>query len=192
MTPVPAHPGDVLYQADWTNGMNGWTGGEDWKIVSGMLVNDGTGYDSQILAPYQPGLNHVDNYAIETEIQLLRYTDTTFSAIANFSAIARTDTQGQGGYRVGSCMARGLFSCGPDIRNLYVSNSSTTIAAIPFRPATEWHTYYVEFRGNTIRVLVDGNVMLETADNSFLMGGRVGLSSRRNQINVRSFRVIML
>ena len=109
-----------------------------------------------------------------------------------FSLMARANTQGQGGYRVGSCMARGLFSCGPSEVNLFISNSSATIAATPFTPGTDWHNYYVEFRGNSIKLLVDANVMLEAADNSFISGGRVGLSSNRNQISVRKFRVIML
>jgi hypothetical protein len=33
-TPTPTHkPGDVLYQADWSNGMNGWAGTPDWNHV---------------------------------------------------------------------------------------------------------------------------------------------------------------
>ena len=31
------------YQADWPNGMDGWTGSEGWHVVGGMLVNDGAG-----------------------------------------------------------------------------------------------------------------------------------------------------
>jgi hypothetical protein len=190
-TPVPAQPGDVLYQADWSSGLNGWLGAGDWKTVGGMLVNDGSGYDSQIFAPYQPGLAHNDNYAIEAEIQLVRYTDTTFSSRASFSILARVDTNKQG-YQIGACAAFGFFSCGTYTYNLFASNGSVNIADAEFNPGTEWHTYRAEMVNNTIKVLLDGNVVLQTTDNIFLSGGRVGLSSYRNQINVRSFRVIKL
>lgn len=39
----PPRPGTVLYQADWSNGLNGWVGAPDWKAAYGMLVDDGSG-----------------------------------------------------------------------------------------------------------------------------------------------------
>ena len=42
-TPTSAQqikPGDLLYQADWSAGMNAWVGSKDFKTVSGMLVSD--------------------------------------------------------------------------------------------------------------------------------------------------------
>lgn len=35
---------DLLYQADWSGGLNGWAGGDGWKTLNGLLLNDGTGY----------------------------------------------------------------------------------------------------------------------------------------------------
>src|SRR5689334_10044113 len=62
---------NVLYQADWSNGMDGWSGSGGWKTVGGMLVNDGTNDDPSlwIPAPYEPG--SITDYAIEAEIQLV-------------------------------------------------------------------------------------------------------------------------
>src|SRR6266566_4060638 len=48
-TPFP-QSGTVLYKADWSSGMNGWAGGDDWKTSSGLLLNDGTQSNSIILA----------------------------------------------------------------------------------------------------------------------------------------------
>ena len=32
----------LLYSADWSHGLNGWTGTSDWTVLNGMLHNDGT------------------------------------------------------------------------------------------------------------------------------------------------------
>jgi hypothetical protein len=42
-TPTPKVGDDVpVYQADWSNGMNGWAGTPDWKHVPGMVLSDGS------------------------------------------------------------------------------------------------------------------------------------------------------
>jgi hypothetical protein len=69
-TPTPKI-GDPLYEANWSDGMNGWAGTPDWKQIPGMLVSDGSpGYPvgQKITAPYQP---ETLDYALEAEIQLL-------------------------------------------------------------------------------------------------------------------------
>jgi len=71
-TPTPApKPGDVLYQANWSNGLNGWAGSPDWKALNGMLLNDGTTtnepIEPTIVAPYDLGA--ITNYAVEATIQ---------------------------------------------------------------------------------------------------------------------------
>src|SRR5438552_59979 len=70
-TPLP-QPGTVLYRADWSSGLNGWAGGDDWKTSSGLLLNDGTQSNSIILAPYNPGNDNIADYAVETVIQFVR------------------------------------------------------------------------------------------------------------------------
>lgn len=46
-------PGTVLCQADASTQWNGWNGTSDWKILNGMLVNDGTTFHGAIVAPCQ-------------------------------------------------------------------------------------------------------------------------------------------
>ena len=41
----PPAAGTVLYQANWSNGRDGWTLPQGWDTVSGELVNDGTSSD---------------------------------------------------------------------------------------------------------------------------------------------------
>lgn len=61
-----------------------------------------------------------------------------------------------------------------------------------FNVGENWHKYRLEAEGNTIRLLIDGGVTLEAADNRYLSGDQVGLWCSNSQINVRSFRVIAL
>lgn len=57
---------------------------------------------------------------------------------------------------------------------------------------SDWHTYRLEVQGNSIRVLLDGTVVIETSDNRYLSPGQVGLWSQGTQVNVRRFSVIAL
>ena len=66
------------------------------------------------------------------------------------------------------------------------------IAAIDYTRDMGWHTYRMEVKGNTIKFLIDGAPIVETADNRYLTGGKVGLWSDNAQISVRSFKVIAL
>src|ERR1700730_4674451 len=34
--------GTILYQADWSQSLNGWVGSQDWRVLNGELLNDGT------------------------------------------------------------------------------------------------------------------------------------------------------
>src|SRR5205814_385763 len=56
----------LLYTADWSSGLNGWTGASDWTVLNGMLHNDGTDASANsptIVAPYQ--VEGITDYAVE-------------------------------------------------------------------------------------------------------------------------------
>lgn len=71
--------GDILYQADWSKGMDGWAGSSDWKVSTekAMLLNDGSASPCSaqpgptIVAPYSV---KIADYAVEAKIQILRYS----------------------------------------------------------------------------------------------------------------------
>src|SRR6266540_4242010 len=185
-TPAPK-PGDVLYEADWSSGMNGWVGTKDWKSVSGMVVNDGTNNfaNGVVIAPYQPG--SIADYAVETEIQVIRggcHSDS-------FGVLVRAPEQG--GYLVG---ARPTEGCGPTAELWMWDDTSllrrTDVKRRDFSIDTEWHKYRVEVQDNKIRLFVDGGLVLEAIDNRYVDGGKVGMWSLNIPFNVRSFKVIKL
>jgi hypothetical protein len=176
-TPAPK-PGDVLYRADWSGGLVGWVGSTDWKTVNGMLVNDGSngGGNSLILAPYQPT---TPDYALETEIEWLG----SRQFISSFAVVARANDVGNIGYRALS----------GDFKGAQILAVSERIGGADFDPGGQKpHTYRLEVRGNTLKLLIDGGVVLSVSDNRFLSAGRVGLWSDYGQMNVRSFKVIAL
>ena len=177
-TPTPAQTGDVLYQADWSSGLNGWAGSSDWKTVSGMLVNDGTSYTSIILAPYKPG--NLSDYAIEAQIQLVRFSQQCNRGIG---LAVRVDTGG-GGYLAGVDAA---CNSTVDIRT-----QNQVLVSKNYELDTEVHLYRVEVKANTIKLFMDGTLVLETMDNRFLSGGQVGLYGSQASFNVHSFRVLRL
>lgn len=180
-TPEP-QAGDVLYETG-EEGFQGWPVSQDWKTVDSVLVNDGTifDYDRWIKAPFAP--SNVNNYAVEAEIQLVNAEGTGFGIVAR----AAENAGYRIGVRVGCCPRAAVIA---DSGNRF--NYGQDIASTEFQPGNEWHTYRVEVQGNTVRLLIDGNVMTEATVNQFLTGGEVGLFSISSQINVRSFRVIAL
>ena len=176
-----APPGTVLYQADWSGGLGGWSGGPDWRTANGMLVNDGARERSIILAPYRP---ETPDYAVEAEIQR---TDTN-AGYVSFALLARGDLRR--GYWAGAHVGTG--------RSPMVGLDAELVGEVKelvrrsFDPGREWHQYRIDVRGNSIRMYLDGGLVADVVDDSYRTGVETGLWSWGTQINVRSFRVLAL
>lgn len=189
--------GDVLYVADWSNGLNGWTGTTDWTTLNGMLVNDGTGNGRSLFAPYFP--DSVEDYAVETQIQYVR-SGGKQNRCPEIDIVVRATDQGD----IATGIVTNANSCKPNLRGdigqyvLQYSNANKTsyqvvwLASTAFALDNDWHTYRMEVRGNTITTYVDGKRVLVSQDNRFLGPGKVGMVAGNIQINVRSFKVIAL
>src|SRR5260221_6661910 len=67
-TPTPLPAGTVLYQADWSHGLTGWTGAQRWYVVQGQPVSSSSG-TATFTIPYRPT---VSDYAVEVRIQIMR------------------------------------------------------------------------------------------------------------------------
>lgn len=172
-------PSGVLYQADTNGGLAEMAGGDGWQTVSGMLVNDGTGEGLFKAAPFQ--LPTTD-YAVEVEMQWVRGGDS-------FGIVARMgDTRGyHAGYYDG-------YDCRYDFKAicLWGADYRKPIAKTDLLLNSDWHVYRLEVQGNTVRVFVDGTLVIETSDNSFLSAGKAGLWSDGAQVNIRRFTISSL
>jgi hypothetical protein len=173
-----AEAGSVLYQADWSNGSNGWPMTFGWQVLTGTLVNDGSNVDNTsggwkinwIAAPYEPTS---PDYRVEADIQLV-----SVGNCGSFGIVARS------GYEAG------VHHCyGGESIALNGEQADRHIGERQFVAGTDWHTYSIRADGNTYQVLVDGAVMINSVDNRHLSSGQVGLWADRVQINVRNFRV---
>ena len=204
-TPTPT-PEPRLYRADWSGGMGGWTATNDWHIINGMLVNDGTQYASNgnptAFAPYPP--QDIANYSVQAKIRLDKYTDEGNFGAASFGIAVRY-SDSNGGYKLGACASAPGYSlvtpCGAtgfDIVHVLILSdgdfsNDTPVKKVPFQPGYgNWHTYRIDVNGNSIIVWLDGSQVFQATDDKFLSAGQVGLWSDRCQISVRSFTITAL
>lgn len=173
------------YQADWSSGMGGWTASTGWATVSGMLVNDGTNNSTAMSAVAPDLFAGIGDYSVEADIQLVRAA--LYQPSFGFVTRASSD---KGGYGVGFWWNSGP---GYNLNSAVIwqaqSGAANPIGKTPFDPSSSWHHYVVTMRGNTISEVIDGGVVLNVSDNTYLAGGRIGLWSDRAQINVKNFRV---
>jgi serine/threonine protein kinase len=174
-------PGTILYQADWSRGLNGWVGTSDWNILNGMLHDDGSYYPSAAAGPtiVAPFLPDTADYAVEARVQKIGgacFDPVTFRG--------NQETNGWHGYKVTVCeKSIGLYRDDLNLNN--------KIATASFDPGNGWHLYRVEAKGPQIKVFIDGKLVLKGNDNSYLSTGQLGIKSSA-QLIVSSFKIITL
>ena len=190
-TTEPLPPSNILYEADWSGGMNGWSGTSGWTTTGGMLVNNGegsaeTGTPASILAPYQPD---TADYTIVAVIALSGTTKPVSGSVRAFGQVARYTSAGA--Y---------TFGCGPDpgsgLDNLFVANPGkgepivdNVLGQAPFDPGTGFHTYRFDLKGSTITVSVDSFQDIKVTDDRYTSAGQVGLWAAGTPISVKSFTI---
>jgi hypothetical protein len=171
-----------------------WTdGSSDWKVLNGMLLNDGTNDNASsggpsIIAPCQ--LGNTANYAVGTKIQVIKVgRDPCFGITVR----GNPASGGWQGYKVGigSCaccdtLSGGVFIGIPN----YPANTPNPLST--FNPGLNSHTYRVEVKDNTIKFFIDGGLTFSITDNSYLTGSEVGLWCQNAQLSVTSFQVTAL
>jgi hypothetical protein len=194
LPPLAVTPGTVLYEANADLGWSGWSAAS-WHVLSDRLSNDGLSEGVWITAPYHP--ERVADYAVEAEIRLSRREETCEGVVGDgeggtidysYGIVVRAVTAGS--YDVGfhsvTCRQRASIYAGREER---AAKRVDDVAALS---DTSWHTYRVEVEGIFVRLLVDGEVIVQTTDDQFTKGGQVGLWSNNLELDVRRFRVIAL
>jgi hypothetical protein len=184
----PTGPGP-LYLASAGQGLDAWTG-PNWSLDDGALVNDGRGVDT---APWisAPALPKVDGaYAIEVEIRVLGtargYCEQNFGIVA----IAV-----DGGTYFGAGL---LFACDEEAPLVRITdatdwtdgyNRDRTLASRHRALEAGWHTFRLEIRSDRVRLLIDGELVLEAervpSRGSASSGDKVGMWSQGVQLAVR-------
>jgi len=184
--------GKVLYE---THNFSGWTGTSDWKVLSDTthtLVNDATRDHSQ--PPYGPSIpapylvQGTDDYAVEAMIQVSSTNVHTYYPCFGITVRGTPVGTSWQGYYIG-------IGCYTYLDDAFMSDVNTIdsyLKSAQFTAGTSWHTYRVEVRGNDIKFLIDGGLILELTDNTYLTGSQVGLFCYSVQLSVSYFKVIGL
>src|SRR5579871_5253182 len=177
-TPTPR----MVYQADWSSGLNGWVGSADWKARNGQLTNDGTQNIHNLSMPTIQvpfDLSTIPDYLIEARMQV-----TQTAHAAGFGLFVRYDNNGHG-YIVGA----GSPQEGPTsvFEITQADNWHTPLQEIAFTPGNQWHTYRIEVQGNHITVFIDGGFVMDVTDATYPTGAFVGLWDSNTQLAISSF-----
>jgi hypothetical protein len=173
--------------------MDGWSGEANWEPSSGAIVNRGDGGSTwaSFFAPVD--LSQVQDYAIDADIKLLKYTSTVQ---ASFGLVVRSNDAGEG-YGGGHCAAAGIFSCANGSSTYNAILWTTENQYIPsvlrfgtFDPGKgNWHHYHLEARGTQITFTIDRHRSFRADDTRYTMGGQVGLWSENCQLVVRNVSI---
>ncbi len=190
---VAVTPGTTLYTADWSNGMNGWAGSPDWKVLNGVLLNDGTASNvtagQTITPPFQ--LGGISDYALETTIQVVSYNDGNYPQFG-FALRGTTVSNNWQGYATAIAPIDAKNHYAICYAQITTQDYGNQLMKIPFDPGKSRHTYRFEAKGNTFRFFIDGGNVLAVTDNKYLTGSQLGLWCYQAQLSVTSFKIIAL
>jgi hypothetical protein len=193
-TPTPLPAGTILYQANWSHGLAGWTQAQGWKVVQGQLESDSSN-SAMFTIPYKPSRS---DYAIEIRLEIVRLLSQTGASSFDIFAIKAS---GRAGYQAGVSNILGSaphpMAAHPQAQIFLDPFDYSGLGnGLPnaFYPRSGWQTYRVEVRGNEAIFLVDGTQISSATSQqtSTLSNGPLGLSSQMIVLRVSSVRILAL
>ncbi|HLG75829.1 MAG TPA: family 16 glycoside hydrolase [Ktedonobacteraceae bacterium] len=180
-------PGTMLYQADWTQGFDGWRNTNGWKIADGTLESDASN-TYIITVPYMPA---VSAYTIEFRLRVAHVpTDG-----GNFLLIAQKQSHNDG-YSAGVLDLRGPGihatgvhpQCEADIDP---SDDAAGYDGHDYEPGNNWHTYRVAVKNRMVDLYIDN--LLNSRNSSTateLSHGPLQIQSGAVAVQINSFHVV--
>lgn len=181
--------GTVLYQSNWSHGLDGWRGTAGWKVVQGMLQSD-LSNGNVITSPYMPT---VANYAIEVRFQIVNVPQN-----GGYFTVTADRTQQKDGYTVGIL---GFLGPGPHSQfanpevNSYIdplNDMDSRPVLSDYEPGTVWHTYRVEVQGPQVSFFIDGlrKSFATSSQTDFLSNGPIHLKVALAVVHISSVRIV--
>jgi hypothetical protein len=187
-TPTTLPSGTLLYQSDWSRGLDGWQGSSGWKVTHGRLQTDLSNGDI-LTSPYTPV---VPNYAIEVRFQIVSVPKSG----GNFVIVA-DKAPGKVGYTAGilNLLGPGPRSqfANPEVQ-VYLDPIDAMESSPPvsdYEPGSGVHTYRIEVQGPQVQFFIDDlrKSRVTSSQTDFLSNGPIHL--RVDQAIVRVFSVRM-
>lgn len=195
---TPTSSQTVLYSADWSSGLNGWTGSQEWSVSNGQLQSDGTdgnghfGLDA-ISPPYRPS---TANYAVEARIQVVNSVYGLGQCYVGIRGRVQNPSTSPSyvgdGYFLGFNGGYNAAMVAFESLNNAPNGGFDALQSQNFTPGFEWHTYRVEFRGNQMTLFIDGKLIAQVTDSRLPTTGILQLEDGFCPANVSSFQVFTL
>ncbi|SRR6266566_134642 len=191
-TPTRLPAGTVLYQADWSHGLAGWSGAKGWKIVQRQLESDSSG-TATFTIPYRLS---VTDYAVEVHMKIIRSVPPN----GGYFSISAPKTTGKDGYQAGISNLEGSgprpFGEHPSAQVFLDPYVTALGSGIPqdYEPGTGWHIYRVEVRGNEVSFLDNGTQIgyASSQQTDVLSNGPIKFSSKLVILRVSTLRILAL
>lgn len=188
--PPPPPEGVVVYQSDWSGGVDGWIGSPDWQAVNGRLVNDGTRSTRDLWIEAPVRVEPWQAMVIEFEI------DAPDNNYGSFGLVARASDAGW--YQFGVRWEDFERGSGTPVVTLGASIRQETRRVREEFVALRWpltsgpHFFRAEFRDGEAGFFVDDREAGSIAEGIFVPGEFIGLWSERTQLEVLFFRVTLV
>jgi hypothetical protein len=194
-TPEGAAGGDdVVFEAPGQNDLETLASGS-WSASAGGLVNPGS---SAVAEPWLV-ISAVPSatFAVEAEIRVNGRLDSVCDQSFGLTAGSPGADQVFGGGLIFPCASET-----PQARLTDVSvwedgyNADPALAEETFDPGDDWHTYRLELRGDELRLLIDGSVVvtgtLEVPLDPATTDAQAGLWAQGVELDVRKVTVQLL
>lgn len=182
----------LVYQADWSHGLDGWTATPGWSVSGGVLQSD-MGSDREVTSPFLPPSS---NYAVEFNLQIIQasqYPPTQFEFSTNPTAsvdgyIALFDDIRTGYY---------MFANHPHLQiyiNPMMDQDMNSFRPHDIEPGTKVWTYRVDVRGPEATLLLNGHVAnwARSTKTSQLSAGPLHISCTGVELRLSDFKVYAL
>jgi hypothetical protein len=191
-TPTPL-AGEMIYEADWSEGADDWVLGASWSVDLGALRSNGSAAEN-LVAPFEI---ETDSYAIEAEIQVETEGAPDCPEIIGLMArvMPRADNPAifEAGYVAGVCAGEWELSAvsEPDEAATEIALDRLQIGL--FERDGEPHLYRFEVSGVQLRLFIDGEFVGETTNDQYSAAGSAGIYLDGNYVaTVTSFKIFEL
>lgn len=187
-TPTAA-PKRVLYQSNWTSGLDGWKGKPGWKAEQGELHTD-LSVDNDITIPYT---SDVADYSIEFRLKVVNSVpgagfsltiDKTDGTDGLNAGVAHLQPPGYDAPKFSYPQAQVFVNPSDDQTNKFVT--------IDYLPGTDWHVYRIDIHSKRM-VFYSDDQRLSYADcTRALSRGPIHFTSAHAILNMSYFRISTL
>lgn len=189
-TPVPA--GTVLYESNWSFGLDHWNASPGWKLLGKNLQTEPMD-NLSLTIPYQP---KVPNYVVEARLQIVHVAGD------GGNILIRADKQpGKDGYRAGvlnllstSVRPNGSHPQVQAVIDPFGSMDRDSFEVMDYEPGTQWHTFRIEVSGDRASLLIDDKSISDaiSTKTDTLSDGPIHITGSKVILRLSSIRITTL